>query len=99
LLKNIDARFGHLYLDKIFFSVFGDFGNAWCGNSVRFKDFKKGAGAEIRLALTSFYMFPTDVFFNASYGFDKTQRMVRDEIVSYGKEWRFYTGVMFGFDI
>ena len=63
------------------------------------KTFKKGAGAEIRLQMNSFYLFPTSVFFNASYGFDKFTRLVNGEPVTYGKEWRFYGGILFGFDI
>ena len=98
LFRNIDARFGHLYLDKIFLAFYGDFGNAWNGSEVSLKDFKKGAGAELRAHLNSFYLFPTDVFVNASYGFDKFSRIARNEVVSYGKEWRFYGGILFGFD-
>jgi Tol biopolymer transport system component len=98
LFRNIDARLGHLYLDKIFFSVYGDLGNAWYGNMPSLSDFKKGAGAELRIGMTSFYMFPTNIFFNASYGFDKFERVVRDKTLSYGKEWRLYAGVLFGFD-
>jgi len=98
LFRNIDARFGHLYLDKIFLAFYGDFGNAWNGGEVDLKDFKKGAGAELRAHLNSFYLFPTDVFVNASYGFDKFSRIARNEVVTYGKEWRFYGGILFGFD-
>ena len=98
LFRNIDARLGHLYLDKIFFSVYGDLGNAWNGDVPGIKDFKKGAGAELRFGLTSFYMFPTSVFFNAAYGFDNVDRKTRDKIVTYGKEWRLYAGILFGFD-
>jgi Tol biopolymer transport system component len=99
LFKNIDARAGHLYLDKIFFSVYGDLGDAWNGKVPGIKSFKKGAGAEVRFQLNSFYIFPTSVFFNAAYGFDKFDRDFDNKIVTYGKEWRFYGGVLFGFDI
>ncbi|MBX2975638.1 MAG: biopolymer transporter Tol [Ignavibacteriaceae bacterium] len=100
LFKNIDTKIGHLYLDKVFFSVFGDIGNAWNGNSIpSINQFKKGAGAELRIGLNSFYLFPTSVFFNASYGFDEIERFTREkQKVVYGKEWRFYGGVLFGFD-
>jgi hypothetical protein len=98
LFTNIDSKVGHLYIDKIFFSVYGDLGNAWTGEIPKLKKFKKGAGAEVRVQLNSFYLFPTSVFFNASYGFDQFERKVRDEVVTYGKEWRFYGGVLFGFD-
>ncbi|MBI2419336.1 MAG: PD40 domain-containing protein, partial [Ignavibacteriales bacterium] len=29
LFRDIDAQFGHFYLDKIFMSVYGDYGSAW----------------------------------------------------------------------
>jgi Tol biopolymer transport system component len=100
LWKNIDARLGHIYLDKIFFSVYGDYGNAWNGDIVKINDFKKGAGAEIRIAMNSFYLFPTSVFFNASYGFDSFTRTTHNNTaVTYGKEMRYYAGILFGFDI
>ena len=102
LFTNIDSRIGHLYVDKIFLSFYGDFGNAWNGNFPKLREFKKGAGAEIRMQLNSFYLFPTSVFFNASYGFDKHNRIVErgkeTKTLTYGKEWRFYGGILFGFD-
>jgi Tol biopolymer transport system component len=97
LLTNIDSKLGHLYLDKIYMSVYGDYGNAWTGNTLEFGDFKKGAGAEIRIKMNSFYLFPTALFFNAAYSFDEFTRTVRDETVKYGKEWRFYGGILFDF--
>jgi hypothetical protein len=99
LWRDIDARMGHFYLDKIFLSFNFDFGDAWNGNFPTLDDFKKGTGAEIRAHLTSYYLFPTDVFFNASYGFDKFTRTVNEQDITYGKEWRFYGGILFGFDI
>jgi len=75
----------------------GDLGNAWNGEFPEFNDFKKGAGAEVRVKMISFYLFPTSLFFNASYSFDKLNRTVNDEIVSYGKEWRIYGGILFDF--
>ncbi len=99
LFRNIDARAGHLYLDKIYFSVYGDLGNAWTGKIPELKSFKKGAGAELRIQMSSYYLFPTCIFLNAAYGFDKFDRIVNDEVITYGKEWQFYGGILFGFDI
>jgi Tol biopolymer transport system component len=98
LFRNIDAKMGHLYLDKIYFSLYGDIGNAWTGEIPGIKDFKKGAGAEVRFQLNSYYLFPTAVFFNAAYGFDEVTRTVRETEITYGNEWRFYGGILFGFD-
>jgi len=99
LARDIDAKFGHLYLDKIFLSINFDVGNAWTGEALKFEGTKKGIGAELRIHMNSYYLFPTDLFFNASYGFDQFQRIVNNQIITYGKEFRFYGGILFGFDI
>ncbi len=99
LFKNIDARLGHIYLDKIYFSVFGDVGNAWTGRFPGWQDFKKGAGIGLRIKMISFYIFPTSVFFNAAYSFDRFTRNIFGENVTYGKEWRFYGGILFDFSL
>jgi Tol biopolymer transport system component len=99
LFKNIDERIGHLYLDKIFLQVFGDVGDAWTGKMPGIADVKKGAGVGFRIKLVSFYIFPTSLFFNAAYSFDKFSREVFGEKVTYGKEWRFYGGILFDFGI
>jgi hypothetical protein len=98
LFRNIDTKAGHLYLDKIYFSVYGDLGNAWNGDIPKLDTFKKGAGAELRIQMNSYYLFPTSIFLNAAYGFDKFDRVVNSETITYGKEWQFYGGVLFGFD-
>lgn len=99
LFRDIDTKIGHLYFDKIFLSFNGDIGNAWNGSLSTAGKFKKGAGAEIRFQLNSYYLFPTSIFFNASYGFDEVTRVANNQTVKYGKEWNFYGGVLFGFDI
>lgn len=97
VIKDIDYQLGILYLDKIFMSVYGDLGNAWNGDLPALDEFKKGAGAELRIKMNSFYLFPTSVFFNAAYSFDRADRVVRGETVRYGKEWQFYGGILFDF--
>jgi hypothetical protein len=98
LFRNIDSRVGHLYLDKIFLGFYGDLGNAWTGKVPALNTFKKGVGAELRFQMDSYYLFPTNLFFNAAYGFDKVTRIINNETITYGKEWRFYGGILFGFD-
>ena len=99
LWRDIDYKLSFLYFDKIFLSFHFDYGNAWTGNIPAQSDFKKGAGTEIRLQMNSYYLFPTALFFNASYGFDRFEKVVDSGVASYGKEWRFYGGILFGFDI
>jgi len=100
VFEHIDTRLGHLYIDKIYASIYGDFGNAWNGTSTKLSDFKKGIGGELRLQLNSFYLFPTSIFFNASYAFDEFRRenAFTKETIRYGKEWRMYFGILFGFE-
>lgn len=99
LFRNIDTRIGHLYIDKVYFSVHGDIGDAWNGDIPALDNFKKGAGMELRIKMNSFYLFPTSLFFNASYSFDKFTTRVLNEDVTYGKEWQFYGGILFDFSL
>lgn len=98
LVNNIDIRFLQFYFDKFYASVYGDFGNAWSSIKPKLKDFKSDAGIEFRLESFSWYSYPTRIFFNASYGLNEFVKDVRGVPVRYGKEWRFYFGVLFGFD-
>lgn len=100
LVHNIDVRLLHLYFDKLYASVFADMGNAWTGETPPLRQFKTDAGLELRLEAFSWYAYPTRIFFGAAYGFDEFTRYVssRNVDVTYGKEWRFYFGVLFGFD-
>lgn len=99
LIKHIDRRISPFYLDKLYFSIYGDWGNAWDEKSVKLNDFKKDIGAELRLQMFSSYVFPTSLFFNASYGFDSFTKTFQGKNVTYGKEVRYYFGMLFGFDI
>jgi hypothetical protein len=100
ILNGIDMRFLQFYFDRLYASVYSDIGNTWSGAPPPLKEFKTDAGIELRLESVSFYSYPTRIFFNASYGFDRFDRFIRsrNERVTYGKEWRFYFGVLFNFD-
>jgi Tol biopolymer transport system component len=101
IFEKIDIRFLNFYFDKLYGAFYGDVGNAWTGGGLDNVKFKKDIGAELRLESFSWYAFPTRIFFNASYGLDKFEKLVRDETVAvpYGKEWRLYLGILFGFDL
>lgn len=99
LIQKIDTRISPLYLDKLYFSVFGDFGNAWYGNRTTIGEFKKDIGAELRLQAFSSYVFPTSFFVSAAYGLDSFSKRFIGKNVTYGKELVFYAGVLFGFDM
>jgi hypothetical protein len=97
--EDIDTRVLQLYFDKLYAAFYGDYGDAWSGDAERLKDFKKDAGIELRLETYSFYAYPTRIFFNACYGFDRFTRVINGTSVTYGREWRLYFGVLFGFDL
>ena len=61
---------------------------------------KTDLGMQLRMEAFSFYAYPTAIFFDAAYGLTRFDRYVRsaNEYVTYGKEWRFYFGILFGFD-
>lgn len=91
--RNLNFSFAHLYFDKLYFGIFADYGNAFNGDRIELSDFKRAVGTQVRLEMYSFYGFPTKVFFDAAYGLDR----VRNRGIRYGKDWRFYFGVAFGF--
>jgi Tol biopolymer transport system component len=97
--EDIDTRVLELYFDKLYAAFYGDYGDAWSGDVERLRDFKKDAGVELRLETYSFYSYPTRIFFDACYGFDRFTRVINGTSVTYGREWRLYFGILFGFDL
>jgi len=93
LFRHLGLRLMHMYFDKVFLGVFYDYGNAFNENKLELSNFKSSVGYEIRADSFSFYSFPTRIFFNAAYGLDKFET----ENQSYGKEWRYYFGLSFGY--
>jgi Tol biopolymer transport system component len=100
LFRDVNKQIFQFYLSDIYLSAFGDVGDCWNG-SVRAAKFKKDLGSELRMSGFSFYSYPTAVFFDACYGLDRFTTQLRDfqTSVTYGKEWRFYFGLTFSFDI
>jgi len=105
LFRDINKQILQFYLSDVYLSAFGDIGNTWDGTVTETK-FKKDLGGEIRVSGFSFYSYPTAIFFDVSYGLDKFTFQLRDfqtgvtyGSVTYGKEWRFYFGLTFSFDI
>ncbi len=95
--ENIDLRFAQIYFDKMYGEFHADIGNAWNGLP-NIRDFKRDVGFELRLQAFSWYAFPTNIFFNGTYGLDSFTLTKRGNSVTYGKEWRFYFGMLFDFD-
>ena len=103
IAQDIGLHILQFYFDKLYFSIYGDAGNAWTEKATKLKDFKKDVGFELRLQTFSYYVYPTAIAFNAAYGLDQFSRVFpttisTNQTVTYGKEWRFYFTVLFGFD-
>ncbi len=99
LWRSINARVLQFYFTKLYGSVFGDIGAAWGGTAPPLNQWKTDAGFELRLESFSFYVYPTRIFFSGAYGFDRFTRTINNINVTYGREWRFYLGVLFGFEL
>jgi Tol biopolymer transport system component len=97
--EGMDFRLLHMQFERLYGSVFTDVGDAWTGSFPGVNELKRNAGFELRLESFSFYSYPTRIFFSAAYGFDEFTRVFRDEPVTYGKQWHFYFGILFGFDL
>jgi hypothetical protein len=101
VFEHIDLRVLQMYFDKLYAAFYGDVGATWTGGGPKDRQFKRDAGVELRLEAFSYYAFPTRIFFNATYGFDKFDHFVSTTLsnVTYGHEWNFHFGVLFGFDL
>jgi hypothetical protein len=99
LWTSMNFRFLQFYFTKLYGSVFADYGDAWTGTAPSFADWKRDAGFELRLESFSFYQYPTRIFFSGAYGLDRFTRTFNGQEVTYGKEWRFYLGILFDFDL
>ncbi|NUN69842.1 MAG: PD40 domain-containing protein [Bacteroidetes bacterium] len=95
--EDMDIRLWQLSLSRLYGEFHADIGNAWSGDP-DIKDFKKDVGFELRVDAFSWYAFPTRIFLNGTYGLDSFTYDRRNVKAQYGKEWRFYFGVLFGFD-
>jgi hypothetical protein len=95
--ENMDFRILQLSFSRLYGEFHADFGNAWNGQP-DIKKFKKDAGFELRVDAFSWYAYPTRIFFNGTYGLDAFTYNRRSVTANYGKEWRFYFGILFGFD-
>jgi len=93
LFRHMDFSLLHLYFDKIYLGVSYDYGGAFMKTAGMRQKLHDSINLQMRLNLSSFYVFPTQIFFNAAYGFDQ----FKNRGVTYGQEWRYYFGLSFGF--
>ena len=100
IISNMDVRLGHLLFDKLYGGVFIDVGDAVMRpEEFTTRSLKRDVGFELRLETFSFSMYPTRIFFSGAYGLDSFTRTFQFVDVTYGREWRWYFGMLFGFDL
>jgi Tol biopolymer transport system component len=103
LFRDVNKQLLQFYLSDVYLSAYTDLGDVWdypLGGIIGAK-FKRDVGSELRISGFSFYSFPTAIFFDACYGLDRFTTHISDlqTNVTYGKEWRFYFGLTFSFDL
>ncbi|MBK6766940.1 MAG: BamA/TamA family outer membrane protein [bacterium] len=85
-----------LSINRVFGSIFADFGDAWTGDYGD-RSPKKDIGAGLRMQLHSFYAYPTAISFDVAYGLDEFDVVEDNVTTSYGDELRYYLTVLFDF--
>ncbi len=91
ILPRLNTSAAWLHFRGLYGTVYADAGDAWSGDS---PDWKRDAGAQLRLGAFSFYGLPTAIFCDAAYGFDRITLPGGHEE---GRAWRWYFGVLFDF--
>lgn len=107
LINKINNQVGRHTLDKLYLRLFAETGNGWNGPLDIGDNLKAGAGAEIRFAFNSYYLFPLKLFISGAYGFNKFDVTLPDEFITestggsvkYGQELLFHFGLTFDFDV
>ena len=100
IVERAGLRVGHLYLKRLYGRLFAGAGDAWTG-SLDQVELKREVGLELRLAMDSWNVFPTALTMTSAYGLDEFPVPQLDpgaEPKLYGKEWRWYLTLLFGFD-
>ena len=95
LFRNLNRQFLNIYLNKLYLGMFFQTGNAWNTGGPDLADFKSDAGVQLRLDSFSWYFFPTRIFLEAAYPFSEPV----SQGIKYDKQWKFYFGVLFDFDL
>ena len=103
ITRSINFRLLQFYFTKLYASVFADIGDAWRSVVPSVSTWKKDVGVELRLEAFSFYAYPTRIFVSGAYGLDPIDQLVLTpdgpSVIRYGKEWRFYLGILFDFEL
>lgn len=106
LLERIHRQAGRFTVDKLFMRVFAETGNGWGGPLEVGNNLKSGIGAELRLSMSSYYLFPSRFFISAAYGLDRFDVTLPESFITttgqnsvqFGREVLVNFGLLFDFD-
>lgn len=106
IIQRFTRQIAWLTPDKLYGRVYADAATAWSGATSNAK-VRKDMGAELRLSLGSFYIFPTAIFVSGTYGFDRFNETLKNRLttadgktfVTYGREVLWHFGLLFNFDL
>ena len=106
IFTSIDKPFGAATFDNIFAHLFIETGNGWGGPLNVGDQMKTGVGAELRVTMNNYYLFPMKFFLNTTYGLNRYNVTLPGEFITssgvqsieYGREFLFYFGLTFDFD-
>lgn len=93
ILRKAGLRLLFIQLDNLYGSLYGQAGNAFDTDRLKEFSWRRTAGFQLRSELFGFYGYPVKLFADAAYGLDGFSHAGQD----YGKEWRFYFGLLFDF--
>jgi len=108
LLTGINTQVNRYTLDKLYARFFVEAGNGWHGPLDIGNSIKTGAGAELRFAFNSYYLFPLKLFISGSYGFNQFDVKLPSEFITtgsesnrvqYGREFLIHFGLTFDFEL
>ncbi|NQV41719.1 MAG: PD40 domain-containing protein, partial [Candidatus Marinimicrobia bacterium] len=114
IFRDSYRKVGHLTVRDLYLGFHGQFGAVWAADPDMVTpddlsawmehegdriDLVRDVGVDLRLALNSYYAFPTAFEFGAYYGLDDVDSEISTgDVIRYGKEWRYYWKVLFGFE-
>ena len=107
IFRQKSYQFTPIVFKDLYLAGFFQFGNAWDGVMdfrqawdekdispvLPYRNFKRVAGGQIRLAGYIFYAYPIAIELDAAYGLDEVSAFEK----TFGREWRFYTKILFNF--
>ncbi len=107
IFRNINKQAGPYTFDKVFARFFFEAGNGWRSPYETGNNLKTGIGAELRLAMNGYYLFPLKFFVSTSYGFNQFSLALPDDFitntqsnkVTYGRELLIHFGLTFDFEL